>query len=80
MQDRKAAGVDELVNEILKLDEFHPVLLNIINQSYVTQSVPLQWLISILIPVFKKGILLIQTTTGVLLSCVYVRNCIIDYS
>ena len=55
MQDRKAAGVDEMVNEILKLDEFHPVLLNIINQSYVTKSVPLEWLISILIPVFKKG-------------------------
>jgi hypothetical protein len=55
MQDRKAAGVDEMVNEILKLDEFHPLLLNIINQSYVTKSVPSEWLISILIPVFKKG-------------------------
>ena len=55
MQDGKAAGVDELVNEILKLSEFHPILLNIINQAYVTKSVPLEWLISLLIPVFKKG-------------------------
>jgi hypothetical protein len=36
-QHRKAAGVDELVNEILELSEFRPVLLDIINQSYVTK-------------------------------------------
>ena len=55
MRDGKTAGVDELINEILKLDEFHPLLLNIINQAYVTKTVPMEWLISLLIPVYKKG-------------------------
>ena len=55
MSDGKAAGVDELINEILKLEEFHPLLLSIINQAYVTKTVPQEWLISLLIPVFKKG-------------------------
>ena len=35
MSDGKAAGVDELINEILKLVELHPILLNIINEAYV---------------------------------------------
>ena len=55
MQDGKAAGVDELINEVLKLSEFHPLLLNIINQAYVTKTVPAEWHISLLMPVFKKG-------------------------
>ena len=55
MQDGKAAGVDEMINEVLKLSDFHPFLLGIINQAYLTKSVPHEWLISLLIPVFKKG-------------------------
>ena len=55
LKNGKTAGVDELINEILKLSEFHPILLDIINQAYVSKTVPLEWLISLLIPVFKKG-------------------------
>ena len=55
MSDGKASGVDELINEILKLEEFHPLILNIINQSYMTKAIPMEWLISLIIPVFKKG-------------------------
>ena len=55
MQDGKAAGVDELSNDQLKLEDLHPILLDIMNQAYATKTVPAEWSISLLIPVFKKG-------------------------
>ena len=55
LENGKAPGIDGLINEILKLTDFHPILLEIINKAYVTKSVPLEWLMSVLIPVFKKG-------------------------
>jgi hypothetical protein len=51
----KAPGIDGMINEILKINDFHPILLDIINQAYVSKKVPLEWLMSVLIPVFKKG-------------------------
>jgi hypothetical protein len=51
----KAPGIDGMINEILKINDFHPMLLDIINQAYVSKKVPLEWLMSVLIPVFKKG-------------------------
>jgi hypothetical protein len=51
----KVPGIDGMINEILKINDFHPILLDIINQAYVSKKVPLEWLMSVLIPVFKKG-------------------------
>ena len=60
-----------MINEILKINDFHPILLDIINQVYVSKKGPLEWLMSVLIPVFKKG----DSTdpnnyTGIALMCV----------
>jgi hypothetical protein len=55
LQNGKASGVDEMINEILKLTALHPILLDIINQAYVAKKAPREWMISILVPVFKKG-------------------------
>ena len=52
----KASGVDGMINEILKLNDLHPVLLDILNSAYSSKTVPLEWLVSVLIPVFKKGV------------------------
>ena len=51
----KACGLDEMVAEALKLDELHPYLLVLLNSIYVEKTVPSEWLVSILVPVFKKG-------------------------
>jgi hypothetical protein len=51
----KAAGVDEIVNEILRRLELSDCILEILNMCYLSKSVPNEWHISLLIPVFKKG-------------------------
>ena len=55
MQCNKASGLDELVAEVIKLDDLHPALLEILNAIYVNRSVPEEWLTAVLIPVHKKG-------------------------
>jgi len=44
-----------MIIEILQLTALHPILLDIINQAYVAKKAPREWMISILVPVFKKG-------------------------
>lgn len=51
----KAAGVDEIVNEILRRPELSDCLLDILNMCYTSKTVPNEWHISLLVPVFKKG-------------------------
>ena len=51
----KAAGVDEVVNEILRRPELSECILEILNMCYLSKAVPNEWHISLLIPVFKKG-------------------------
>jgi Reverse transcriptase (RNA-dependent DNA polymerase) len=51
----KACGLDEVVTQILKLNEIHCLLLNILNNIYQSKKPPAEWLISILVPVHKKG-------------------------
>ena len=67
LSNNKAAGVDGMVNEVLKLSEFRHILLQILNGVFITKVVPMEWLMSILVPVFKKGTLGMLTTTGGLL-------------
>jgi Reverse transcriptase (RNA-dependent DNA polymerase) len=43
------------VTQILKLNEIHCLLLNMLNNIYLFKKPPAEWLISILIPVHKKG-------------------------
>ena len=51
----KAPGIDDMTNEVLKLEELHPIILQIINKTYETKEVPEEWLMSVLIPIYKKG-------------------------
>ena len=55
LSNGKATGLDGIPNEILKLDDLHQLVLDIINRTYAEKSVPVEWLVSVLIPVFKKG-------------------------
>ena len=55
LSNGKASGLDGLPNELLKLDDLHQLILDIINRTYAEKSVPVEWLVSVLIPVFKKG-------------------------
>jgi hypothetical protein len=50
-----AAGVDEIVNEILRRPELSDCMLDILNMCYASKTVPNEWHISLLVPVFKKG-------------------------
>ena len=43
IQNGKAAGVDDLVNDVLSLSELHPILLGIMNEAYQSKSVPTEW-------------------------------------
>ena len=51
----QAAGVDEIVNEILRRPELSDCLLDILNMCYTSKTVPTEWHVSLLVPVFKKG-------------------------
>ena len=51
----KACGLDGVVAEVLKLEELHPVLLDVLNFILASKISPGEWLESILVPVFKKG-------------------------
>ena len=51
----KAAGVDEIVNEILRRPELSDCILEILNMCHLSRSAPNEWHISLLIPVFKKS-------------------------
>jgi hypothetical protein len=51
----KACGLDGMIAEVLKLTELHPTLLSILNVIYVSKTSPPEWLVSVLVPVFKKG-------------------------
>ena len=51
----KACGLDEVVTQILKLTEIHILLLNLLNEIYLSKKPPAEWLVSILVPVHKKG-------------------------
>jgi hypothetical protein len=51
----KAAGVDEIVNEILRRPELSDCILTIMNMCCTSKTVPTEWHISLLVPVFKKG-------------------------
>ena len=51
----KASRIDGMVIELLKLEDLHPLILEVINRTYGARSVPTEWLISVLIPIYKKG-------------------------
>ena len=51
----KASGLDNMVTEVLKLTELHPLLLDILNHTWITKQPPSEWLTSVLVPVLKKG-------------------------
>ena len=51
----KACGLDNMVTEVLKLTELHPLLLGILNHVWVTKRPPSEWLTSVLVPILKKG-------------------------
>ena len=55
LSNGKAPGVDSITNELLKLEDLHPIILQIINKIYEAKEVPTEWLISVLIPIYKKG-------------------------
>ena len=55
MECGKACGLDTICAEVLKLDELHPLFLEILNVILVSKKVPLEWLISVLVPIYKKG-------------------------
>ena len=55
LSNGKAPGIDGMVNELLKLEDLHPLILEIINRTYEAKSVPTEWLLSVLIPIYKKG-------------------------
>jgi hypothetical protein len=63
----KACGLDEVVTQILKVNEIHCLLLDMLNNIYLSKKPPAGWLISILIPVHKKVAKVIQITAEVLL-------------
>ena len=44
-----------MTNELLKLEDLHPLILEIINKTYKAKEVAAEWLISVLIPIYKKG-------------------------
>ena len=50
----KASGEDGMINKMFKLNNLHPVLLNILKSAYSSKFVTLEWLISVLIPVFEN--------------------------
>jgi ribonuclease HI len=51
----KALGIDEIAAEVLVIKDLEPILINILEQARITQSVPFEWLTSVMIPVHKKG-------------------------
>ena len=68
LSNDKAAGVDGMVNEILKLIEFQHILLQIVNDGvFIPNVVPVEWLMSILVPVFRKETQVILPSTGVMI-------------
>ena len=54
-KNNKSCGIDNITSEILKIEELHPFLLDLINFIYIKKEIPDEWLKSILIPIFKKG-------------------------
>jgi hypothetical protein len=50
----KACGLDGIVTEVLKLNEIHITLLKIINEIYNTGHIPSEWLVSVLVPIYKN--------------------------
>ena len=72
--DKKAANVDKIVNEILRRPELSDCILKILNMCYMSKTVPNEWHISLLIPVFKKGNLSICTNyCGITLMSTYAK-------
>lgn len=55
LSNHKATGIDHIPAEVLKLDNIHPIILQILNQTYSSGNPPDEWLTSLLIPVPKKG-------------------------
>jgi len=51
----KASGIDDIVAEILKRVELFDIILHILNLCYESKTVPTEFHVSLLIPVFKKG-------------------------
>jgi hypothetical protein len=51
----KACGLDEVVTQILKLNEIHCLLLDMLNNVYLSKRPSAEWLTSIFIPVHKNG-------------------------
>ena len=47
----KACGLDGIVNEVLKLEELHPNLLQVMNTILISKKPPSDWMSSALIPV-----------------------------
>ena len=57
MKNGKAAGMDGLPSELLKLaeDKIRPYLNKLFNKIFLTGSFPLKWSKAIIVPIFKKG-------------------------
>jgi hypothetical protein len=74
--NNKAPRIDKIKNEILKLHELHPLILEFINNVYTENTVPNKWRIFILVPIHKKRKhLAIQATTEASPSCPHAPNC-----
>ena len=54
LSNGNVSGLDGLSNEVLKIDGLHQLILDNINRTFAKKSVPVEWLVSIQIPVFKK--------------------------
>lgn len=57
LKKNKAAGVDEIVNELLKYggDIVIEVLWHFFNKAWTEEVVPEEWSKAVIVPLFKKG-------------------------
>ena len=51
----KATGLDQMPAEVLKIPEFNQLILDILNYCYENKTVPNEFLITQIIPIYKKG-------------------------
>ena len=57
----RAPGLDQVTAESLKMPELHEELLQLLNDVYLSGTVPPEWHLSALIPIPKKGDLSLRT-------------------
>ena len=57
LKNGKAAGIDEIVNEIIKYggDPVHVVIWQLIRACFESESIPQEWMKGIIFPIYKAG-------------------------